>query len=223
MLKNIWVGCLSLLAFRGAAAGADLKTITEKDRQECPQCFHEYVKYSYQVSLPAGMRIALKKYSPTFRIFGLEDYQDELRFEIQPWSTNLMCYSAVFRDFNGDGIFDAAVLGEYTENRSRDDMELEPGSIVPGTDSKKFAVLVILSQGTTTYTVTQLARIGTSKKVSTYLGLSTPGKKSEIGSDGSEAFESDNYGISVTEGVGVTIYHWDDKQKHFREIVAGGM
>lgn len=223
MLKNIWVGCFSLLVFQGAAAGADLKTITEQDRQECPQCFHEYVKYSYQVSLPAGMRIALKKYSPIFRIFGLEDYQDELRFELQPWSTNLMCYSAVFRDFNGDGIFDAAVLGEYTENPSGDAMELESGSVVPGPALPKTAVLAILSRGTTTYTVTEVVRIGSSKKVSTYLGLSTPGKKSEIGSDGSEAFESDNYGVSVTKGVGVTVYHWDDKQKRIREIVTGGM
>lgn len=223
MLKNVFGGCLSLLVFQGVAVGADLKTITEQDRQECPQCFHEYVKYSYQVSLPVGMRIALKKYSPTFRVFGLEDYQDELRFELQPWSTNLMCYSAVFRDFNGDGIFDAAVLGEYTETRSRDAMEFEPSSVAPGMDLKKSAVLAILSQGATTYAVTEVVRIGSSKKVSTYLGLSTPGKKSEIGSDGSEAFESDNYGISVAKGVGVTIYHWDNKQKHFREIVTGGM
>lgn len=220
-IKTIGLGCLSLLAFQGTVIGADVRTITEQDRQECPQCFHKYVKYSYRVLLPAGMRVALKKYSPTFRIFGLEDYQEELQLELQPWSTNLICYSAVFRDFNGDGRFDAAVLGEYSEKHLGEGTSPEPA--VPGADTRNFAVLAILSQGTTNYTVIEVTRIGTSKTVSTYLGLSTPGKKSEIGTDGSEAFKSENYGISVTEGVGVTVYHWDPKQKHFREIVTGGM
>lgn len=223
MLKTIHSGCLFLLIFHGLATGADLRTITKQDRQECSQCFHEYVKYSYQVFLPAGMHIALKEYSPTFRIFALDDYQDELRLELQPWATNLMCYSAVFRDFNGDGIFDAAVLGEYTESPSSNGLQLNLASGIAGKDSKKAAVLAILSQSSTTYTVAEVARIGGGKKVSTYLGFSTPGKKSEVGSDGSSAFESDNYGISVTKGVGSTVYHWDNKQRRFREIVTGGM
>ncbi|OGR53199.1 MAG: hypothetical protein A2049_05980 [Elusimicrobia bacterium GWA2_62_23] len=181
------------------------------------------MKYSYQVFLPAGMRIALKEYSPTFKIFGLDDYQDELRLELQPWATNLMCYSAVFRDFNGDGVFDAAVLGEYTESPSSNEPELNLGSGIAGKNSKKTAVLAILSQSSTTYMVTEVVRIGSGKKVSTYLGLSTPGRKSEVGSDGASAFESENYGISVTKGVGSTAYHWDNKQRRFREIVTGGM
>jgi len=220
-IKTIGLGCLSLLTFQSVVAGADVKTITEQDRQECPQCFHEYVKYSYRVFLPAGMRVALKKYSPTFRIFRLEDYQEELQLQLQPWSTNLTCYSAVFRDFNGDGIFDAAVLGEYSEKRLGEGTSTDPA--IPSYGTRNFAVLAILSRGTTNYTVSEVTRIGTSKTVSAYLGLSTPGKKSEIGTDGSEAFKSENYGISVIEDVGVTVFHWDDTQKKFREIVTGGM
>jgi len=215
--------CFILLGLQGAVFGAE--PVSEWEKQECPQCFHEYIKYSYQVFLPDAMRDALKKYSPTFRIFDLGDFAEELRLKLQPWSTNLTSYSAVFRDFNGDGRFDAAVLGEYSEKQSGTGTQYEDSNVTLDADKKHIAVLAILSQGTTNYTVVEIARVGrgSGKIISSYLYLSPPGKVSEIGSDGSEVFEFKNYGISLSAGVGVTVYYWDDKKKRFKEVVTGGM
>jgi len=228
--KNFVPALTLLLGVQGAALGVE--PIPEQEKRDCPQCFHEYVKYSYRVFLPDGMLLALKKYSPTFRIFGLDDYSEELRLKLQPWSTNLMSYSAVFQDFNGDGRFDAAVFGEYTERLPREN-ELIPvsqGLLPSGKESRKFVVLAILSRGTTDYSVGEVTRIGTSREVSTYLSISSPGKVSDIQVDAEDnptasgpTFNAKNYGINVTTGVGTTVYYMDNKTGWFRGFITGGL
>ena len=229
-IKIIIPLCSVLLGFHSVSFGAE--PISEWEKRACPQCFHEYVKYSYRVLLPEGMSAALKKYSPTFRIFGLEDYVEELRLKLQPWSTNLISYSAVFRDFNGDGRFDAAVMGEYREESLGGDQNHSnpSNSNLPSDNTHTFAVLAIISQGTTNYTVGEVTKISISKEVSAYLSLSSPGKISEIGVDdkdnpitSKDVFESKNYGIRLNEGVGVNVFHWDHKLNWFREFLTGGL
>lgn len=189
-------------------ANHGVEPIPDFAKQKCPQCFKEYVRYSYDVSLPVGMRKALKEYSPTFRIFKMADFAEEVRLRLEPGLSNLSSYSAVFNDFNGDGRFDAVIFGERNSNTEKE---------------RAFLILAILSQDPTTYQVVEIESIPAHKPVAASLSLARPGKVIEIGSDGNEAIEMKNYGITVSMGYGTTVYYWAEMEKKFKSIATGGM
>ena len=190
-----------------ASFGAE--PIPEELKQANPQYYTEYVKYSYNVSLTPKMRKALKAYNPTFKILKMSDFAEELRIRLSPDSSNLSCYSAIFGDFNGDGQIDAAVLGEgdfYSDGENGKE--------------KYFPLLAIISGGAAGYHVLEITSIGASKPVTTAISLAKPGKITEA--CGGPTFEMKNYGITETIGYSSTVYYWDDTQKKFVSVAAGG-
>ncbi|MEI7481697.1 MAG: hypothetical protein WCK75_05025 [Elusimicrobiota bacterium] len=204
MKKTLAILILVVSAHCGSS-GAE--PIPDFAKQKCPQCYQEYVKYSYTVSLPEGMRKALKEYSPAFRLFKMSDFAEELRLRPEPGVSNLSAYSAIFNDFNGDGRFDAALLGEVTPDKH---------------ETEGFIILAILSEGATGYKVVEVAALGVSRPVTTFLKLARPGKVSEAGQD-SESVDLKNYGILQTMGYGTTVYYWDATENKFKSIATGGV
>ncbi|KAF0124982.1 MAG: hypothetical protein FD189_2031 [Elusimicrobia bacterium] len=116
-----------------------------------PPSRERYVKYSYQVVLPENMRKALKAHSPAFRIFGIEDYDEEFKKSVPLTFSSTACYSAVFTDLNGDGRADAVVYGEA-------DLWIEHRSAKGIAKEEYFLALAVLSEGTTGYRVVQVFR-----------------------------------------------------------------
>jgi hypothetical protein len=191
----------------GVNFGAE--SIPDAAKRANPQYYEEYVKYSYKVSLPAGISKALNAYNPTFKILKMDDFAEELRFRLVDDFSNLSCYSAVFGDFNGDGRLDAAVLVEGNFWRKG-----QHGKV------KYFPVLAIVSEGVVNYHILEVAGISADKPVTTSIAIARPGKVTEA--CGGESFEMKNDGIRRSKGNGVTVYYWDDTQKKFKEIAAGG-
>ena len=158
--------------------------------------------------MPGNMHKALKEYAPTFRIFKMAEFVEELRLRLESGASNLSSYSAIFNDFNGDGWFDAAVYGE------KDSAEHK---------GNPFVILAILSQGATSYQVMEVETFPPNKPIAGSLSLSRPGRKTEVGSDGNDAIEMKNYGIMVSQGYGTSVYYWDEVEKKFKSITTGGM
>jgi len=207
-MKNInAILCFILLSFHGVNCVAE--PIPDDVKSRYPQNFREYVKYSYDIYLPAEMSKALKVYNKTAKILKMGDFEEDLRLHLAWGSSNMSCHSAVFNDFNGDEKFDAAIL-------------VEGDFFGPGQNGKEkyFPLLAILSDGATSYQVVEITSIPAYKPVMASLRLVEPGRVTPI--DGSEAVEIKNYGIMESEGYGATVYYWDDAEKKFKAIGTGG-
>lgn len=127
-----------------AGVSADKTTVAGRPQRE-------YVKYSYQVTLPDGMREALKAHLPAFRIFGLEDYDRGFRKEVPLTFSSTVCYSAVFTDINGDNRDDAVLFGEA-------DLWIKHQTAKGTVKEEYFSTLAVLSEGTTGYRVVEVSR-----------------------------------------------------------------
>jgi hypothetical protein len=199
-MKKVFLIALALSAgFLRAANSAE--PVPDEVKRACPQCFYEYVKYSYEVSLPPGMRKALDNYDPSFKVFKMGDFAEEVRLG-PVWAYNKACHSAVFEDFNGDGRYDAALFGRSGK-------------------AEEALLLVILSEGKTAYNVIEVERFGGPVIPQTVsIGLSSPGKITEA--CGGKSFKIDNYGIAVNAGFSVLVLYWDDTDKKFKGVTTGG-
>lgn len=204
-MKRFVVTAVSIILFLTAGINYGVESIPDDVKRSNPQYYAEYVKYSYQISLPAGMRKALEQYDPDFKILKMEEFADELRIMTQAsWDafSDRACYSAVFEDFNGDGRLDAALLGRAEKIK---DVSL---------------LLVILSEGNRDYQVVELDRFGSETPETLSIGRAEPGKMSEA--CGGRSFEIKNPGITTIKGYGVTVIYWDGQEKKFKEIATGG-
>lgn len=177
------------------------EAIPDEVKRTCPQCFQEYVRYSYEVTLPIGMRKALDNYDSSFTIFKMADFAEEIRLHLGPGASNKSCYSAVFEDFNGDGRYDAALFGRTKK-------------------AKEDILLVILSEKNAGYKVIEINRFGPTIPQTMSISLSSPGKLTE--SCGGKSIEIKNYGIAISIGFGVSVVYWDDIKQKFEGITTGG-
>lgn len=196
---------LTVILFVSAGLSYCAEPISDDVRHQYPQLFREYVKYSYQITLPPGMLKALEKYDPAFKILKMEDFAEELRILTQASAmafSERSCYSAVFGDFNGDGLLDAAVLGRTQK--------------IKGTD----LLLVILAEGNEDYKVVEAARFGAANHETMSIALSSPGETPTA--CGGEPVNLKNHGILINNGVGSSVLYWDTQHKNFQEIATGG-
>lgn len=199
-MKNVFVIVYALLLVLPRAANT-AEAIPDDVKRACPQCFQEYVRYSYEVTLPTDMRKALDSYDSSFKIFMMADFAEELRLHPGPGASNKSCYSAVFEDFNGDGKYDAALFGRTKKTK---------GGIL----------LVLLSEKNAGYKVIEVERFGPTIPQTMSISLSSPGKITEA--CGGRSIEIKNYGIAIRIGFGVSVVYWDDIQQKFEGITTGG-
>ncbi|KAF0124314.1 MAG: hypothetical protein FD189_2479 [Elusimicrobia bacterium] len=166
------------------------------------------MKYSYQVVLPAGMRAALKEYSPAFRIFGIEDYDEEFKKSVPLTFSSTACYSAVFTDLNGDGRADAVLFGEA-------DLWVE--GLTGEGKWEHFPGLAVLSEGTTRYQIVPVLQAVANRPVRMSLKMLSAGKGVAVW-NGKEILLKDN-DIGLFLGrTEVSVYRWDTEESKFAYI-----
>ncbi|KAF0124981.1 MAG: hypothetical protein FD189_2032 [Elusimicrobia bacterium] len=155
------------------------------------------------------MRAALKEYSPTFRIFSLDDFSEDHKRTFPLMFSGTACYSAVFADLNGDKRGDAVVFGEadHWVEGLRGEGKFE-----------YFPVLAVLSEGTTGYRVVTVSHAAASRPVRMSLELLKAGTAVKVyGGREIVTLEDNDVGMFLGGG-SMAVRRWSRSKSDFESI-----